>query len=337
MDSIEQIAAAVLYEGYILWPYRRSSLKNQQRWTFGGVYPPAYSALHGGFDPCLVQTECLIVGERPVLDVKVRFLHVLERRVGRKTPQGTLEFVDELQVGSERYLTWDEATERVVPIARLQLAEVISPQISAISLPEGREEELLTADSGEVVGALIRSWHALEGAVEIGAKPLQDSLFRVTVRIRNSVQWRGQDRERALKQTFVSTHAILRVEDGEFISLMDPPQELKQAAEACENIKLWPVLAGEEGDRHTMLASPIILYDYPRIAPESPGDLFDGTEIDQLLIMNILTLTDEEKAEMRATDPRTREILDRSEALTAQDFMRLHGAIRGFQVLGTEE
>jgi hydrogenase maturation protease len=87
-------------------------------------------------------------------------------------------------------------------------------------------------------------------------------------------------------------------------------------------------LVGEESERHTVLSAPIILYDYPRIAPESPGDLFDGTEIDQLLMLNILTLTDEEKAEMRASDPRAREILERSESLTAADFMRLHGAIR---------
>jgi hypothetical protein len=161
-------------------------------------------------------------------------------------------------------------------------------------------------------------------------------LFKVTVRIRNTTAWSGDDRESALRQTLVSTHAVLRAEGGEFISLMDPPPELKLFAEECKNVKLWPVLAGEDGDRHTMLASPIILYDYPKIAPESPGDLFDGTEIDQLLIMTILTLTDEEKAEMRATDARTREILERSESLTTDDFMRLHGAIRDFRVLRLE-
>jgi hypothetical protein len=77
-----------------------------------------------------------------------------------------------------------------------------------------------------------------------------------------------------------------------------------------------------------VLASPIILEDHPRIAPESPGDLFDGGEIDQMLTLNILTLTDEEKAEMRATDPRAREILDRTEALSEDELMSLHGAVR---------
>ena len=82
-----------------------------------------------------------------------------------------------------------------------------------------------------------------------------------------------------------------------------------------------------------MLSSPIILEDHPRIAPESPGDLFDGAEIDQMLVLNILSLTDAEKAEMRATDPRAREILDRTEALTPDELTRLHGTIREWQVL----
>jgi hypothetical protein len=88
------------------------------------------------------------------------------------------------------------------------------------------------------------------------------------------------------------------------------------------------VLVGEPGERHTMLSSAIILEEYPRVAAESPGDLFDGAEIDQLLTLNILGLTDEEKAEMRATDPRAREILERTESLTQEELMRLHGVMR---------
>jgi hypothetical protein len=82
-----------------------------------------------------------------------------------------------------------------------------------------------------------------------------------------------------------------------------------------------------------LLSSPIILYDYPQIAPESPGDLFDGGEIDQLLVLNILSLTDEEKEEMHASDPRTREILERTESLSPEELMNLHGAVREFRML----
>jgi hypothetical protein len=88
------------------------------------------------------------------------------------------------------------------------------------------------------------------------------------------------------------------------------------------------VLAGEPGERHTVLSSPIILPDHPEIAPESPGDLFDGGEIDQLLTLSILSMTDAERQEMREADPRTRRILERTESLTREQLMRLHGAIR---------
>jgi hypothetical protein len=338
MNAVEQIAAAVLYEGYLLWPYRRSARKNQKRWTFGGVYPRRYSEAGGGDDPWLMQTQCLVVGDAPVVAVKVRFLQVVRRQVGQKNAAGALDFVDELQLGRERYLTWDEAMEREVLITGVRLPALTVPRRATIAVSAGSEEELLFAADGEVAGALVRSWRDLQGVVEISARPLQAGLFRLTVKISNDTPWQGQDREESLRQTFASTHTILTVTEGEFVSLMDPPADLKTAAEACENIKTWPVLVGEEGDRRTMLSSPIILYDYPRIAPESPGDFFDGTEIDQLLLLNILTLTDEEKEEMRATDPRAREILERSESLSTNDFMQLHGAIREFRTLpGAEE
>ena len=116
--------------------------------------------------------------------------------------------------------------------------------------------------------------------------------------------------------------------DGEFISLIDPPETLQEFALACQNVGTWPVLIGEEGQRDTVLSSPIILYDYPQIAPESPGDLFDGAEIDEILSLRIMTMTDEEKQEMRQSDARARKILERTEALPEEQFLKLHGALR---------
>jgi hydrogenase maturation protease len=127
------------------------------------------------------------------------------------------------------------------------------------------------------------------------------------------------------------------VQGGTFVSLLEPPPEYQEAAGRCENVKTWPVLAGEPGDRHTLLSSPIILYDYPQVSPQSPGNLFDGTEIDELLTLSILTLTDEEKQEMRESDARAREILERTESLTPEQLMQLHGAIRSLQPLSGEE
>jgi hypothetical protein len=239
----------------------------------------------------------------------------------------------ELRVGGELYLSWDEATEREIAVGRFKLSELESPERVGIDIPEGSREEPLRGPTGEVVGALVRVWRTLHGTVEVGAEPLQGGVFRVTVRITNTTPWGGEDRESTLRQTFVSTHTALEVEGGEFVSLIDPPEELREAAEGCENLKTWPVLVGEEGELSTMLSSPIILYDYPQIAPESPGDLFDGTEIDQMLILNVLNLTDEEKEEMRASDPRGREILERCESLSPQELMKLSGTFRDIRML----
>ncbi|HLH25789.1 MAG TPA: hypothetical protein VK066_24995 [Chloroflexota bacterium] len=336
MDAVAKIAATVLYEGYVLWPYRRSATKNQKRWTFGGVYPPAYSEASGGVDPWYVQTECLVRGAAPVVGVQVRFLHIVARQAARRYADGTLEPVDALQAGPERYLTWDEATEREVALDPLPLTALATPWQVVLDVPAGREEEPLVAPDGTPAGALVRSWEALTGTVEVAAREVEPAVFQLRVRLANRAADPGRERERALRQTLVSTHVVLRATAGEFVSLTDPPADLARAAARCENVKLWPVLVGEAGERNTLLAAPIILPDYPQIAPESPGDLFDGTEIDQMLVLNVLTLTDAEKAEMRASDPRAREILERTEALTLDDFMNLHGAIRDFRLLGDE-
>jgi hypothetical protein len=334
VDAAKKIADAVLYEGYILWPYRRSARKNQQRWTFGGVYPRAYSEARGEDDPWLMQTQCLVSGdEGSTVEVRVRFLHVVERKVARKRDEG-LEFVEELRIGRDLYLPWDEAAEREVAVGRFRLSELLeSRKRVGIDIPGGSSEEALAEPTGEVVGALVRGWHTLRGTVEVGADLLREGLFKVTVRITNTTPWEGEDRESTLRQTFVSTHTTLKVDGGEFVSLTDPPEKIRKLAEECENIKTWPVLVGEEGQRNMLLSSPIILSDYPQIAPESPGDLFDGGEIDQLLILNIMSLTDEEKEEMRASDPKGREILERCESLSPEELLNLHGAIREFRVL----
>jgi hypothetical protein len=111
---------------------------------------------------------------------------------------------------------------------------------------------------------------------------------------------------------------------------MDPPPELQEAARMCKNQGTWPVLVGDDptGDRSTMLSSPIILYDYPKIAPESPGELFDGTEIDEILTLRVMTMTDAEKEEMRQTDERARQILERTESLPEERLLKMHGVVR---------
>ena len=311
-DRVRQIADAVLYEGYVLWPYRRSALKNRQRFTFGGIYPQGWPE-----DRSELRVECLLEAEAPVrARARVRFLHVVRRRLLDARGEPT----DELTVGGERLLGWDEATEREV--------RVPVPGRAALEIPEGASEEELRERDGRRAGGVRRSWSALQGSLEATTVELRPALHRVSLRVVNTARWDGGDRERTLRRTLCSTHAILEAEDGAFVSPADPPEDLRGAAAGCHNDGAWPVLVGEPGERSTMLASPIILEDYPRVAPESPGDLFDGAEIEQLLTLNILALPEAEKAEMRASDPRAREILERTESLSAEQLMRLHGTIR---------
>jgi hypothetical protein len=342
MDAVEKIVRTCLYEGYLLWPYRRSALKNVKRWTFGGVYPQACADALG--EPSRMQTQVLLdtAGDTEVT-VRVRFLHVVERTVLKEGPDGP-EPVDALTVDAERYLAWQEATERdvLVPVTPNTVLDCAAR--TAIDIPAGDDREPLVDRTGLHVGTLVRSWKALTGTVEADAERVADGVLRLTVRIDNTTPsplpaaGARHAREDASAYAFVSTHTVLHSDSGRFLSLIDPPEHLRSAAEACENQGTWPVLVGgaaapRDGGTgaHTMLSSPVTLYDFPAVAPESPGDLFDGGEIDQLLILSVLSLTEEEQAEARACDPRAREILDRCAALRPDELLALHGTIREFR------
>jgi hypothetical protein len=296
-DPVEAIARAVLYEGYLLYPYTRSSPKNQVRWTFGGVYPPAWDA-----DPSAMRTECLVRGGAGCrVRITVRCLQLMERTAPGEPP-------------------WQEARERIVADLAVQpWALVVEPRNAAI-----RE-----AAGSSVEDGVRRRWEAIEGRVEVAATPVGGDVLRLAVLIENTTPLADPARDEALLRALVSTHTVLRVEDGAFVSLAGPPRELREAAADCVNTGTWPVLVGPPGSTDTLLSSPIILEDHPQVAEESPGDLFDATEIDEILTLRILTLSDEEKAELRRTDERARELLERTESLTGEQLMRLHGTLRG--------
>ena len=316
------IADAVLYEGYILWPYRRSALKNQRRFTFGGVYPPAHARLHPD-DPDTLHAEVLLSGEADV-EVTVRFLQIVPRTV--LGPDG--EPVDERVVDGQRLTSWEEAVEREFIMECPPAVPPATGSRGGPPPPASSPLRFVIAAGRERDGVLVRTWQRLDGEIEIAAAPTgRAGTCRVSVTVRNLTPFEeGGAREDALARTFCSTHMLLRAAPGSaFVSQTDPPPELAGEAAACRNVGCWPVLIGEPGHTSTMLASPIILEDYARVAPESPGDMFDGGEIDQLLVLNILALTEEEQAEMAATDPRANEILERVRALTPEQLMSLHG------------
>jgi hydrogenase maturation protease len=349
---VEKIADAVLYEGYILYPYRPSAVKNQQRWNFGALCPESYSLAQGGTEAWTMQTECLVEGsERAAFDIKVRFLHLLTREVGvpnedcgsrvagcddeeiqASVSDSDLNVVASLEVGGRVFQTWQEAVERTFSAPSLELGKLVArAERLTFSFPQSRALEPLRDEGGRLVGVIVRTQQSVEGALELSAARAREGLFKITARILNITPLedaKGKSRDDALMRSLVSTHTILSVRDGEFVSLLDPPEAFRDAAGGCGNVGTWPVLVGAEGERGVMLSSPIILYDYPQIAPESAGELFDGTEIDEILTLRIMTLTDEEKREMRGADERARQILERTETLPAEQLMKMHGAMR---------
>jgi hypothetical protein len=309
-SSVEKIANAVLYEGYILYPYRPSSTKNRQRWNFGTLYPRDFAEAQRPAESHRMSSECLVAGGvDATLDVRVRFLQLAQK-----------------QDATEGLANWEEGVERSADHNGLLISDLVESPATFV----------LRFDSHDAA-----SVQQLTGQLKIEAEQVQAGLFRLHLELTNLSSIEDvahSERERMLAFSFTSAHLLLGVTCGEFVSLLDPPEQFHAAATGCHNKGVFPVLVGEEGRRDMLLCSPIILYDYPQIAPESAGDFFDGTEMDEMLALRVLTLTDEEKQEMRQGDVRARAILERTETLPAEHLMKVHGAIRGMRrVPNTEE
>lgn len=306
LGEARQLADAILYEGYLLYPYRASSAKNQHRWQFGVLAPKAWSELDGS-EPYASQTECLLEPRRGAsVHVVLRFLQL----EARETADGT----------------WDEGIEREIevsfPVDELLERERVVP----FDLPGGRGGDAART-RWPVFGVIRCHAHRFEGPYGV---------VKLRLRVENTSPWRGPAarRDEALRRSLVAAHSLLAINAGSFVSLLDPPEWARPAVAACENQHTWPVLVGEPGRADLILSSPIILYDHPRIAPESPRNLFDGTEIDEILTLRTMALTDDEKAEARATDERAAAIIDHVDGIPPELLDRLHGAVRYLQSPG---
>ncbi len=317
-DQVEKIAAAILYEGYILYPYRPTAIKNRQRWNFGTLYPRMYAEAQHPEEPYRLVAECLVEGDaNSSLDVKVNFLQLVRQQ--RKFTHAPANDPGEL---SDPSLAWDEAVERTSEYPSLSISGLLA---SPLQFP-------VQIECGDLSG--VEEDQSLEAILVITAELTRSGACKLHLELENVSPLPSgcmATREEALPKSFVSAHVLLGSNCGSFVSLLDPPEIYREASAACKNAGIFPVLAGEEPDRNIMLCSPIILYDYPRIAPQSAGDFFDGTEMDEMLTLRVLTLTDEEKLEMRNGDPRARAILERTEGLTAESMLKAHGVIRGLR------
>ncbi len=326
-----QVADAILYEGYLLYPYRQSARKNQARFQFGVLMPPAYAAVDDQELP-ESQTELLAeCADDARVEILLRFLHVQQRLV--QEPAGPRwRDVASLTVNGTEFTEFTEAAERE---QRAELS-VGSLYGAGAELPfhfDGGEitDDLPGAD-GTVAGRLVHRWDALDGVLRVQgervAGPYQ--ALRLRVRVENTAQPEVtlRTREDGLRFALIAAHTMIGLADGTFISMTDHPEWAAAEVAACTNTGTWPVLAGPDGCRNLVLSSPIILYDHPQIAPESAGDLFDATEIDEILTLRTMALTDDEKREARATDPRAADLIDRLDGLPPEMMERLHGAIR---------
>jgi hypothetical protein len=319
LDEVRRMADAVLYEGYILYPYRASAKKNHSRWQFGVVMAPGYAAVDPS-ERSFMQTECVLEhAGQPAVDVILRFLQVQRRSTEGTGPGAPIP-------------AWDEATEREVgfTVGRDQL---LGPGGSReFAIPGGEDREPLAGAGNGQAGFAVRRREPLAGVISVTATPVpgpwQAILLQVRVENQTAADPEPRLRDEALPTALVAAHVIMTVSGGAFISMTDPPEWAKPAVTGCDNVGCWPVLAEPDGGRQVMLSSPIILYDHPELAPESPGELYDGTEIDEILTLRTLALSDDEKLEARATDPRAAALIDRVESLDAQAMQGLHGTIR---------
>ncbi|MFE5916486.1 hypothetical protein [Streptomyces sp. NPDC056468] len=337
-EQVSAVADAVLYEGYLLYPYRRSSAKNRVRWQFGVLFPrdwvesdgPVAPGISGSADSWYQQTECLLRLRQPdaAVHVRLRCLQMQRKQVEEAERDGGHRPVESLRTDDgTTHLTFDEAVPRefdaVIPLDELLRGE----HTVAVAAPAGEDVEPLPGHSGRVV----RRREQVRASVTVVAERLAPYLCRLRVRTTNTgpAPDPGTPRDEALRRALIATHTLIGGAGVEFVSPTDPPTDLRAHASACRNEFTFPVLGGEPDEvGRVLLSAPIILPDHPQVAPESPGDLHDAAEIDEILTLRTMLLTDEEKQEARATDPRAAAILDRVDTMPQEVFERLHGAVR---------
>ena len=192
LAMVDKIAKAVLYEGYMLYPYRPSSVKNQQRWNFGVLSPKSYSDAQKGSEAWTMQTECLVEGsELTRIEVRVRFLQLVARSVGEFTkPAGDLlpgdvpgfRPVERLELNGHIYQPWQEAIERELSLPVYNV-EALSHRLVSddFSFSAEKQFEYLRDGCERVDGVIVRERSAICGAIEVGSERVDEGTFKVSV------------------------------------------------------------------------------------------------------------------------------------------------------------
>jgi hypothetical protein len=336
LDLARTVADAVLYEGYLLYPYRATSQKNQARWQFGVLGPPG-AAEAGLGEESTMSVECLLSRgtarsndlPQPTVTVYLRFLQLQHRSVERLDPANPKRYVptSELLLGDHLLLSWDEAVDHELSWPASTFDELGNGVRRTVTVPGAEEVKPLTAADETAVGRVVRRRWPLSAVLTAETTEV-DGCLRLSVTVENTAP-APPTRDDAVRRSLLGAHLLLEATGTGFVSLLEPPDAAAaSAAAACRQHRCWPVMAGPAGTDTVVLASPIILYDHPEVAPESAGALFDSTEIDEILTLRVMTMTEAEKAEARATDPRAREIIDRCDEMTPEMLQQLHGVLR---------
>jgi hypothetical protein len=334
LELARTVADAVLYEGYLLYPYRATSRKNQARWQFGVLGPPGATEQGVGEErsmslQCLLERVNQNTWAATTVTIYLRFLQ-LQRRIveapDMAEPSGFVA-VDQLVVDDDLVFSWDEAIEQEHSWPPFSLSELAEGVVRRIDVPGGDQIDPPVAADGSVAGRIVRRRWSLSAELRAAITEVDDYL-RLEIKVENTAVVQPGSPDDAIRSSLIGAHLLIESSNAGFVSLLEPPPTAAAAAADCHQHRCWPVLAGPPGTTDVMLGSPIILYDHPEVAPESAGALFDSTEIDEILTLRVMTMTDEEKAEARATDPRAREIIDRCDQMTPEALHQLHGILR---------
>jgi hypothetical protein len=346
-ESARLVADTVLYEGYVLYPYRASAQKNQLRWQFGVLAPPDYARASGA-ERWSMRSEVIVdPGDQPRLTVRIRCLQLQHRYIEATTDAGaTYGPVDSLSIDGTPVVPWDEAVDHEIDIDVFDLLPVADTvREHPFMLRASDDVEVLRDHRGDIVGRAIRRREMVHGVVRLSTRPADhdgpvppdSALLKATITVENATEWSATscERDEVMRRSLIAVHTLLAIDDGSFISLLEPDPFAEKAVAGCISEGTFPVMIGSTTTNDVMLSSPIILYDFPAVAPESAGDFCDSTEIDEILALRVMTLTDEEKAEARGTDPRAAAIIDRCDDMPAEIWSRLHGAVRSLRPIDT--
>ena len=334
---LENLTRTLLYEGYALYPYHRSAIKNQKPVPFGVVFPNDYTA-YNEHAHSTMQTQCIVTGSNYLLiNITVRFLHLkkielLEHVIQKENAYDDFVPVYNLCINEKSYQAGWQTIERKLSTENLLISDLMKKKkIILIEFDSIYDSKNLNDENGEVTAKQINSVSIIKGTVIIEAAPVENmqDAFRITVNITNTTPVENAEavsRDEVISQSFLSTHTILKTTNAEFISHQNPGEKWKASIAACENMNTWPILIDESDT--TLLSSPIILYDYPQINPQSHGDLFDSTEIEEALLLHVNLLSDEEKKRIGQSDEKLQAMLQKVSEITPEELINFHSGLR---------